>query len=87
VATDHLDVPVGSLDAARLARLAQRHLGFDHASGTGIVLHMLSSAAEAGQLGFTAIADTAREAQRLYDQTCATVLAAAANATAMTNAA
>jgi hypothetical protein len=87
VATDHLDVPVGSLDAAGLARLTKRHLRFDHASGTGIVLHMLSSAAEAGRLGFTAIADTAREAQRLYDQTCATVLTAAASSTALTNAA
>jgi hypothetical protein len=87
MATDHLDVPVGSLTAAALARLTKRHLRFDHASGTGIVLHMLSSAAEAGQLGFTAIADTAREAQRLYDQTCATVSAAAASGTALTHAA
>jgi len=78
---------VRSLDAAGLARLTKRHLRFDHASGTGIVLHMLSSAAEAGRLGFTAIADTAREAQRLYDQTCATVLTAAASSTALTNAA
>lgn len=87
VATDHLDVPAGSLDSAGLARLTKRHLRFDHASGTGIVLHMLSSAAEAGRLGFTAIADTAREAQRLYDQTCATVLTAAASSAALTNAA
>jgi len=86
VATDHLDVPVGSMDATALTRLTRRHLRFDHASGTGVVLHMLSSAA-AGRLGFTAIADTARDAQRLYHQTCSTVLAAAASSAAVTQAA
>jgi hypothetical protein len=86
VATDHLDVAVGSLDASALARLATRHLPFDHVRGSGIVLHMLSSAA-AGRIGFTAIADTARAAQRLYDHACATVYAAAASSAALTEAA
>jgi PGM1 C-terminal domain len=86
VATDHLDIPIRSLDATALARLTKRDLRFDHTSATGIVLHMLSSAA-AGRLGFTAIADTARDAQHLYDHTCATVLAAAANSAALAEAA
>ncbi len=76
VATDHLESP--TLCALRstgaISAIAAHGLGFDHARGTGVVTHMLSSLDAAGRMGFTAIADSATEAQWLYQHTCAVLL-------------
>jgi hypothetical protein len=45
-----------------------RHgLHFDHASQTGVVFHMVSALPEVGRTGLTAVADSAVEAQWMYD--------------------
>jgi hypothetical protein len=84
VATDHLESPaLTSLGRAGLLALARRpKLRFDPMRRTGTVFHMLSSADEAGRTGFTAIADSAEEANAVYERTCQTVLQAANDANA-----
>jgi hypothetical protein len=47
--------------------LAAAGLAFDHAQGTGVVLHMFPSLDRDGTLGATAIGRSAAEAQSLYD--------------------
>jgi hypothetical protein len=66
VATDHLESPRlralghgGLLRLAALPRLA--------ADGRGVVFHMLSALDELGRVGFTAIGDTAADAQSRFD--------------------
>jgi len=44
-------------------------LAFDHVSGTGVVLHMLSSLSIDGRFGLTAIGRTAAQAAELFDAT------------------
>ncbi len=41
-------------------------LGFDHAQGTGLILHMLSALDRDGTLGVTAIGRRVEEAEQLY---------------------
>ena len=49
--------------------IVSRHrLHFDHTSHTGVVLHMLSAVGDLGNLGATAIANTAAEADALYNR-------------------
>ena len=50
-------------------------LGFDPATGTGTVLHMLGALERYGKMGATCIADTLDEAQALYDAVVATCAA------------
>lgn len=68
VASDHVES-----DRYRVFRpddlfdiVSRRHLHFDHARQTGIVLHMLPSVSEAGRFGLTAVANTPEEANELY---------------------
>ena len=42
-------------------------LAFDHARGTGVVLHMFPSLERDGTVGVIAIGRSAAEAQRLYE--------------------
>jgi hypothetical protein len=76
VATDHLKIArlrdLG-LDEL-LGILDRRGLRFDHACGSGVVLHMLSAASGAGRLGLTAIAGTPDEATRLAERVAAVLL-------------
>ena len=89
VGTDHLDSP----DYAALTPddlldiVAERHLGWDAESETGIALHMVSALAVAGRIGLTAIGDTPSEAQALYRELKQTLDALAGKAAKQTSAA
>jgi PGM1 C-terminal domain len=67
-ATDHLDSPAyESLTPDDLLDVvAERGLGWDAESETGVVLHMLSALAVAGRIGLTAIGDDLEQARGLY---------------------
>ncbi len=82
VATDHLEAPeLRALGTAGLIALARRRdLRFHPLRRTGVVFHMLSSVDELGRCGFTAIANTAAEADALAARVTATVMAQAARA-------
>ena len=59
IETEHLErlTPDDVLDV-----ITESGLGWDHASGTGCVPHMVSGVGVAGRIGITAIADSPREA-------------------------
>jgi hypothetical protein len=67
-ATDHLDSPAyRSLTPDDVLDLvAERGLGWDSESETGVVLHMISALAVAGRIGLTAIGDDLQQARTLY---------------------
>jgi PGM1 C-terminal domain len=74
-ATDNLVDPAckGLPPASVIAAVADAGLQFDHRSGTGVVLHMLSGLAIDGRLGLTAIGLTPEEATRLHSSTEAVI--------------
>jgi hypothetical protein len=79
VATDHLDNPAYeslTLDDL-LDVVAERELGWDTETETGVGLHMVSAIAVAGRIGLTAIGDTLDEARGHYNEVKAAVDAAA----------
>ncbi len=51
--------------------LVRRRLHFDQSRQTGVVLHMLAAVAERGRFGLTAVADSAADAQALYERSVA----------------
>lgn len=61
--------------ATVLKAVAARGLHFDHRSGTGVVLHMLSCLAVDGRFGLTAIGRDPDHAATLFDRTRAAVAA------------
>lgn len=63
--------------AVVIGALSERGLHHDPATGTGVVLHMLSCLAVDGRFGLTAIGRDADEASRLFDATGAAVRHAA----------
>jgi hypothetical protein len=67
-ATDRLGDPAyrGITIARLLAAAEAERIGWDRASQTGAVFHMLSLLESDGRLGVTAIADSPDEAQRVY---------------------
>jgi hypothetical protein len=67
-ATDHLDSPAyRSLTPDDLLDVvAERGLGWDTETETGVVLHMVSALAVAGRIGLTAIGDDLQQARALY---------------------
>jgi hypothetical protein len=60
-------------------------LGFDHRTGTGVVLHVLSGLGIDGRLGLTAFADDLAAAEAMYHSTYA-VIARRAESTTRTSA-
>jgi hypothetical protein len=82
-ATDHLDSPAyQSLTPDDLLDVvAERGLGWDSETETGVVLHMVSALAVAGRIGLTAIGNTLPEARALYYEVKAAVDNAAGLAT------
>ena len=82
VATDHLEAPeLRELGRDGLLRLiGDGRLGCT--AGRGVVFHMLSALDELGRVGLTAIGDSVADAQRRYDDACATLLHAAGAAVA-----
>ena len=77
VATDHLQAPeLRDLGRDGVLWLARRGaLRFDAMRRAGVVFHMLSSLDELGRTGLTAIADTAGDADELYERTQQTLRA------------
>ena len=73
VASDHLgSAAFRGLGPEDLVETAVRHgLHFDHARQAGVVFHMLASLGEHGRFGLTAVADSAGEAEALYERTVA----------------
>ena len=53
--------------------VVRHELHYDHATQTGVVLHMLSGLTELGSFGLTAVADSHEEARELHDRTVATL--------------
>jgi PGM1 C-terminal domain len=77
VATDHLEGPqLRNLGRDGVLGLARSDLKFDRMRRTGPVFHMLSSLGELGRMGFTAIGDSAEEAEALYREVTETLIAA-----------
>jgi hypothetical protein len=68
--------------AAVIDQLASEGLQFDHTTGVGVVLFMLSGLAIDGRLGMTAIGTTPGEAEDLYDSAAAAIAQAARRADA-----
>jgi hypothetical protein len=70
VATDHLENPdYHAFSPEDLFDIVSRHrLHFDHLSQSGIVLHMISNVGTGGRFGLTAIANTAEQAEALYER-------------------
>ena len=77
VATDHMEAEeLRGLGRDGVLRLARRgELRFDPMRRTGTVFHMLSSVNDVGRTGFTAIADSAGEADALYARVQQTLIA------------
>jgi hypothetical protein len=75
VATDHLAAPRYRAFTADdlLDVVVRRGLHFHPGRQTGIVLHMLSALGECGRFGFTAVGDSAAEAEALYARAVAAV--------------
>ena len=70
-ATDNMvDIAwLGLPPATVIEAVAAGGLQFDHTTGTGVVLHMLSGLAVDGRFGLTAIGRTPRHADELFDAT------------------
>jgi hypothetical protein len=64
---------IGLSPSAVIDAVADAGLQFDHASGRGVVLHMLSGLAIDGRFGFTAIGRTIEEAEAMEEGTRAAV--------------
>lgn len=82
VATDHLEAPeLRALGRDGVLALTRRSdLRFDRMRRVGPVFHMLSSLDELGRAGFTAIADSAEEADAMYARVTETLLSEARGA-------
>jgi hypothetical protein len=79
LATDHLEHPqFASLTPDDLLDVIDENgLGWDHETHTGSAFHLASAIAIGGQVGLTAIGDSAQQAQRLYDSARGALIAAA----------
>ncbi len=77
VSTDNLVDPrwLGLPPVEVIRSVAGAGLQFDHRSGTGVVLHMMSCLAIDGRLGITAIGRSPDHAQTLYDDAAAAIAA------------
>jgi hypothetical protein len=80
VATDHLESDLlRGLTIDDLFDIAVRHrLHFDQARQTGVVFHMMSSLAELGRVGLTAVGDDPEQADATYRRAERILLEAAA---------
>ena len=65
-----------------IAAVAEAGLEFDHATGTGVVLHMLNGLTVDGRMGVTAIGVDQAQARALYDGTRAAINAVTSPAAA-----
>jgi hypothetical protein len=69
VATDNLksDAYAGLEPAAFIRAVDDAGLGFDRASKTGVLLHLLGALKRHGKVGMTCVADSRRDADALFD--------------------
>jgi hypothetical protein len=69
VASDHVESSMyrGFTPDDLFDVVVRNGLHFDHAAQTGVVFHMVSALPEVGRTGLTAVADSAEEAQWMYD--------------------
>ena len=67
-ADDNLQHPelLGMPSGLAISAVGEAGLGFDHVTGTGVVLHMLSGLAVDGRIGLTAIGRTPADAEALH---------------------
>ncbi|MET0740734.1 MAG: peptide ligase PGM1-related protein, partial [Candidatus Nanopelagicales bacterium] len=81
VCTDNLLDPswIGMEPSAFFDAVTTGGCRFDHRTGTGVVLHMLSGLGIDGRIGLTAIAGTPDLAQALFGRACELVAGAAAS--------
>ena len=70
-ATDNLRSPAyrGLLPEDLFDIIAQRGLGFSHASGSGTLFHMIGALSQYGKIGVTCIADSPEAAAQLFETT------------------
>lgn len=82
VASDHVESPLyRGFTPDDLFDIVVRHrLHFDHTQQTGVVFHMVSALPQIGRTGLTAVADSAQEAQWMYDRVVAVLDAEAKDA-------
>jgi hypothetical protein len=68
VASDHLESPAYRVFTTQLLfdLVSDFRLHFNHATQTGVVMHMITGVAESGRVGVTAIADSPEDASTLY---------------------
>jgi len=84
IATDHLESDdLRALSVGDLFDAVARHaLHFDRSRQEGIVFHMISSIAECGRIGMTAVGDTPERAREFYERGARILLEEAARARA-----
>lgn len=82
VASDHVDnSEYKAITTKDLFDIVARHgLHFDQTRQTGVVFHMMTMLSDRGRTGLTAVADSAEEAQSLYERTVSILDAEAADA-------
>jgi hypothetical protein len=70
VASDHLESPgYHCFTASHLFDIvSNHHLHFNHATQTGVIMHIITGVAELGRVGITAIADSLDDAHALYQR-------------------
>ncbi len=70
VATDNLKLPTreGLTPARVIERLHDEGLTYDHASKTGVTLHLLGALEDHGKLGCVSIGDSRAEAESMYGE-------------------
>jgi hypothetical protein len=70
VSSDHIESEsYRAFTSQRLFDIASNyHLHYNHATQSGVVMHIITGVAELGRLGITAIAESPQEAKALYQQ-------------------
>jgi hypothetical protein len=69
-ASDHVEAPSYQMFTpdALFDIVSRHHLHFDHASQTGVILHMVSGVGDLGRFGMTVIADDHHGVAAMYDR-------------------
>ncbi len=70
-ATDNLKSPAyrGLLPEDLFEIIARHGIGYSHVTGTGALFHMIGALSQYGKIGLTCIANSAADAERLFDHT------------------
>ena len=70
IATDHFESPhLRGITHDDLFDIVARHeIHFDQARQTGVVFHMMSALSEHGRVGLTAVGDSPKHADAIYER-------------------